>query len=131
MSNIFKFVEIATYNTNHEFSYHLYKNWIDAQDKREDKRIASFTVDAHDASKLKSFDLAHTVQHDSEQERLAHDAIMQALKAQYTAQYVHSDLLEMMCENAERADLYNDRRTYACTDAAQAYVYAADTEIDY
>lgn len=117
----FQFVEILTYNEDREFTYHLYENFEDAQNKQEDLRIAYFTVSAHEPSQLKDSATAHVIS----------DDIAKALKAQYTAQYVHTDALDLICESVCRSDLYNVRNVYDCTSETQAYVYAADTEIDY
>lgn len=122
MSNqTFNFVEILTYNEDREFTYHLYDNFEDAQNKQEDLRIAHFTVSAHESQKLKDSVIAQTISED----------IAKALKEQYTAQYIHTDALDMICESVCRSDLYNEREAYSCTNENQAYVYAADTEIDY
>lgn len=119
--NTFQFVEILTYNEDREFTYHLYENFKDAQNKAQDKRIAHFTVSAHNASEMKNSAIAETVS----------EEIQKALREEYTPSYVHTDAIDLICESVCRSDLYNSRDVYACTNETQAYVYAADTEIDY
>ena len=55
------------------------------------------------------------------------DIEKQVLKAHYTADYIAREAITMMCESADRADLYNDRN-WSCTDESTALVYASDIE---
>lgn len=119
--NTFQFVEILTYNEDREFTYHLYESFEDAQEKQEDRRIAYFTVNAHNAAELKESAMSDNLSSE----------LRKALREQYTAKYVHTDAIDLICESVCRSDLYNARKVYACTNEHQAYVYAADTEIDY